>query len=691
MSFIIIIGYLQEMEVLSLSGTPRTYGEVYALVRRRRDERAVKDLPPFGLHQKIAPGYPLSAGGAQVLRGQQENRNASARLRKDGGVSSSGAQFSAFLQKTVLWTEVLVLKYLFHSAVLGGEGGEQKKEGSKMRVVGEKDTGGGVVESSSPLSLSLSSSADGVFSVVGQNATEGHAEEGGGKKSGAYFVSSSSPQEVRSHKKEEEEVEIPSMSGGRQGLLHRPAKVLASSSPSIAALYGPCSVYDPAPLHHHYDAECFSAPHAHCLCRSGGCTGFPSLGSSPEDVLLSAATKPKEDSGNDRSHNVAITSTTCARPAGGGEVTLPSSESLSLSDSQKGKPVAGAVGGYDLDMLRSLTHSRNTTSTATTANHNRYKMIDHNRSCYYRILHKWHTVLVEALHVSVDAKVSGGGMGVMRGRQETDGRQGNAASLSAVHAMLSLYESHGRNYEAKWARRIRQIVQSLARYRWKAECRRQGLGVMVGGGASHITTTTNHNNNSNTITTSVDPLPPPSLSTSFFCQSFPSLLLLPTPLELAATSISTDRGRGVVGGSGGGRRSTSRYPLHDHHIEGNNGCGEGPQGDPRVYYPNSCGILTHTSSSSLFLLNDLEVLELVNARPMRVMDVYRVVEDLTARWEDWATAAGLTGTMIKNEENGAEKGEEPENSEGKGETEEEIPKDADSFAERIVQVFHDIP
>lgn len=107
------------MEVLTPSGVPRTNGEVYAMVRRRRDERTAKDLPAFALQQQLVSGYPLlQQNFFQQKQQMMQNKAKNSDGQGSTGQSPGTAMVTSAPPLTVLLTEVLVLQYLTHHADL---------------------------------------------------------------------------------------------------------------------------------------------------------------------------------------------------------------------------------------------------------------------------------------------------------------------------------------------------------------------------------------------------------------------------------------------------------------------------------------------------------------------------------------------------------------------------------------------
>lgn len=726
------------MEVLSLTGVPRTYGEVYSLVRRRRDERAVKDLPPFGLHHKMATGYPLSSGGAQAARGGADSRSGVGALRKEGGTYGSGSSSSAsppssHASKTVLWTEVLVLKYLFHSAALGSGReihrnvdriGESRKKGDAMALPSCTAPADPFCATSSltlgrtasaPVSLSCTATTSATNPERNQKVLEMEEE-----KSDPFTFAFPEGQQ------REEQGVVTEERGMAVGGGSPPPSMV----PPILSLYGPSSVYDAVPLHHHHLPL---HPDTSFICKCVTQVSHPKKASlvAPFFHTSSASASPP------------LLSVGTEMGAGWGLDKALSSpqqrvEGSASPSAKKKNPVVVCDAPH-----RPCGERWEDVGTGTSRGR------DHDTNCYFFLLREWHAVLSDALHVSTSlprpSEVQGGtseknAAPPQRGKSIKSGEEGrhtaaclssSSSSLLAVEAMLSLYESHGRQYEAQWARRIRQLVQALASYRWNMQygsmrrrpnaVRDASWGVpsigkrktQDGQEKEHLGTPLSLRFESNTgkeestgggnteinaqegawgrqtmkhSTFLGDAV---SFSTaanaSFVCQSFETLLASPTPLARVAvgrgyskrnTPVLTTTDRVVI--AMGNRTDGHKDSLGNRNALCSSSSPsyffstarrEGPARGMAV----SSSTLDPSRAASFFILCDLEVLALVNARPQRMMEVYRVVEDLTTRWEEWAAAAGLTSFLREEEE---------------GETQDvPIPRDADSFAECIVQIF----
>lgn len=108
------------MQVLTPSGTPRTNGEVYSIIRRRRDERTANALPSFALQMSLAPSYPLLsyAQTQQVGGGPSSALARKSEKSSVPSISSASPLVTASPPLVVMLTEVQVLRYLVHSASL---------------------------------------------------------------------------------------------------------------------------------------------------------------------------------------------------------------------------------------------------------------------------------------------------------------------------------------------------------------------------------------------------------------------------------------------------------------------------------------------------------------------------------------------------------------------------------------------
>lgn len=684
------------MEVLCLTGCPRTYGEVYSLVRRRRDERAVKCLRPFGLQNKMAAGYPLSFGGDQASRRMGDNRSSQSHPAVRGAASSCGGAVSS-PQQTVLWTEVLVLKYLYHSAAIG-RGGEEKI----------------VSSSSSPSSFPFSVSSS-VVDPTSANCdvpplltSTASCKESLVRNGAVEDVCAFRPRQ-REHVECKENCTNNGCGGTPQNPFFR----------SLSFLYGPSSVCDTPSLH----------PYFYCHCSQCPCRGrlSPSLHSHSDNCKTSLLASRQEKQ--------------C--PSG-------SAEQFFLHYRPQKDPVTEGIDS----VINTVTPVNGTSITPKNVNVLTNNDTGTNGCCYYKLLQDWHAHLLDSLHVSALSstcsvsvaetnKPVGRSKKAVKKERSASSDNSFTTSLSfssvpvAVHAVLSLYESHGRAAEAQWAREIRKLVQSLAYYAW---CKHQSSGSLVSASensarkvveenstsgvvkkeaeddlvycshGSDASPKSSHASTSDTICSvnsrasrmsneslrSDRRLPKKtssSSSSSFYCRAFPTLLPYPTPLREAAREsfevsdagdpsfppYSMSSSRRKSGGRSAamvvlGNESTSQDNSHldrERLFYSSFFCAQSGENCDSSRTTSIASSAVGASSCPFFILSDLEVLEIVNSRPQRIMDVYRVLEDIATRWDTWATIAGLHETTNDDIE---------EDADG-------IPRDADSFVERIVQVF----
>jgi hypothetical protein len=98
---------LQNMEIVG-GEVPLTVGEVYAIVRRRRDERYAKNYPRFGLQSRSVPIVPQSSAHFQAksLRGGAKKVSA----ENAAEVAASAAELA--VHAAIGYEEVLLLTYL---------------------------------------------------------------------------------------------------------------------------------------------------------------------------------------------------------------------------------------------------------------------------------------------------------------------------------------------------------------------------------------------------------------------------------------------------------------------------------------------------------------------------------------------------------------------------------------------------
>lgn len=92
-------------------GTPLTNGEVYAILRRNRDLRYAKGLPPFGMQSRGAP----VSGAMQAFNPSWRNQRSDTKAAQKEAAIRASADF--INQNTVALNEVRGLFYLKESAV----------------------------------------------------------------------------------------------------------------------------------------------------------------------------------------------------------------------------------------------------------------------------------------------------------------------------------------------------------------------------------------------------------------------------------------------------------------------------------------------------------------------------------------------------------------------------------------------
>lgn len=180
---------MDRLVVLTPKGTPRTNGEVFALIRRRRDERSAKELPPFSsVPASVLNAAPVGSSSYHSYHNKNNNKN-NTHQNNGQNQSSSSAFAPTSPALTVLLTEVFALRYLVKGAHLF----TPPPPPAKVEEAVEQDSG---------------------------KATSSSGGGPGGRQEGEQTEAAG-------------------------------ARSAAAPACSVTALYGPSSMYDPEALHHH--------------------------------------------------------------------------------------------------------------------------------------------------------------------------------------------------------------------------------------------------------------------------------------------------------------------------------------------------------------------------------------------------------------------------------------------------------
>lgn len=484
------------MEVLTPSGVPRTNGEVYAIVRRRRDERTAKNLPPFALQQQLVSGYPLLQQNFYQNKQQQMQNRA-----KNAAGDPQGALVTSAPPLTVLLTEVLVLQYLTHHADL----------------------------SSSSLSIVPPESR--------RAAAHDDMATGSPSEEPASLASASTTPDVKGVWK------------------------------ALPVMYGPGSMYDPAPQHH---GTPLRLPNG-TVSLAGRPLG---LGKNTTAALKKAkqeVEKPLVVSlvGEDRKKMEASSLWTA-------QDKLALAEAQDVFFAEKPETYAALVAHW----------FNRLTSLPCPSSHP--------------------TAVLQSTASSADNTRHGGWL---------DRRERERCHVQAVDILLYVYETHGRHQEKQWAAAIRRLVQQVYRCRVR-QIASNGLrdGALGGVGG-----------------TLGKPL--------YF-------LAPPTSLQTIARGIQ------------------HMSPLISQRSE------------------EEAAAIAPAQVPPQFLLTEMDVIQLINARPQRELDAYRVLDDFSSKWDRWVQCVedGRYPFPAELQNPGAGDVEHPLD-------ESAVPQDLDSFMTALVEIF----